>query len=233
MVISLGREGLMTYVRRQLDYFFPDGDKAPSEEQLRSGFDLALERLEFCFSRINPRLPFQVDGGAVMNHLHSDSYCMFLYWFANSMFQLYGESPFCSKLMLLNRALHSIFISYKCEMPSLFLMSHAVGSVIGNAKFEDGLVIFQNVTVNTSDKPINGSKPVLGRYCFLGSGAKIIGSPRIGDFVTVGVNACINNFDVPDRSIVYIDRGTGKPVIKPMANEQALRYAASYFVAGE
>ena len=45
------------------------------------------------------------------------------------------------------------------------------------------------------------SVPVIGDYCYIGSGAKIIGKVKIGDYVNIGANAVVTK-DVPDRVTV-------------------------------
>ena len=59
--------------------------------------------------------------------------------------------------MNLIRYISGMFVSYKCNLPDIFIFYHAVGSVIGNAEYSDFLVIFQNVTINTGDR-INGNE---------------------------------------------------------------------------
>ena len=72
------------------------------------------------------------------------------------------------------------------------------GAVVG-----DGCVIFQQVTIGSNaltDSKRNGS-PKIGKNCYIGAGAKIIGDIEIGDNVRVGANAVVVK-DVPDNATV-------------------------------
>lgn len=166
--------------------------------------DLALERLEFCFKHIV--VPgYNKNNMPYFYHLHSDQYCTFLYYLANSLWKLSGNKPLCDKLILLNRSLHGIWISYKGELPAVFLLSHPLGSVLGNASYSDFLVVAQNVTVNTASDAAGNKKPVLGKGLYLSVGAKIIGDQPIGDRVTIGVDTCVYKREIPADHIVYRD----------------------------
>lgn len=91
------------------------------------------------------------NGEACFSHLHSDQYSQFLYFLSNSLWNLSGNTILCSKIINLNKYLNGMFYSYKCRLPEIFLFAHPVGSIIGNASYSDGLVVFQNVTINTGD----------------------------------------------------------------------------------
>ena len=75
------------------------------------------------------------------------------------------------------------------------------------AKIGKGCVIFQQVTIGSNSIKTSGSygAPVIGDYCYIGSGAKIIGGIRIGNNVRIGAN-CIVCTDVPDNSTVVLEK---------------------------
>lgn len=75
---------------------------------------------------------------------------------SNSLWNLSGNTILCSKIINLNKYLNGMFYSYKCKLPEIFLFAHPVGSIIGNASYSDGLVVFQNVTINTGDDARGG-----------------------------------------------------------------------------
>ena len=114
----------------------------------RGAFNLALERLEYCFSHISTK-GYQENGQARFYHLHMDQYSAFLYYYSNSIWKLEGNTAFADKLILLNRALSGMWFSYKNNLPDIFLFMHPVGTVLGNANYSDYLVVLQDVTVNT------------------------------------------------------------------------------------
>lgn len=86
-------------------------------------------------------------------------------------------------------------------MPNIFILAHPVGSVIGNAKYSDGLYISQNVTINTHTDEGGKLDLTIGKGCFMGVGAKIIGNKPIGDRVSIGVDTLIYNRKIEDDSV--------------------------------
>ena len=204
MELSLPKDELKKYLARQLDNYFPDNVHMEGAD-IDSAFELALERVEHCFKEIT--FPAYSDGKQTFfSHLHADQYAEFLYFFMNSLWNTSQNKVICDKVLYLNRMLHSFFISYKCHMPDHFFLGHPVGTIIGNAVYNDYLVIFQNVTVNTDADADGNPAPVLGKGLFLASGAQIIGNKPVGDRVSVGVDAVVFNREIPDDSVVIKDQ---------------------------
>ena len=177
MEISICKEDLQYYVAKQLEYKFPDRKSHLDFKDIinKRAFEEALERIEYCHKHIKVRgYAIEKDGVkyTFFNHLNSDQYSQFLYFFSNSLWKKGGDPDICSKLILLNRDLSGCWFSYKAKLPDIFLLCHPVGSVLGNRNvaYSDYLVVLQNVTINGNDVPLK-----LGKYLFLGAGAKIIG----------------------------------------------------------
>lgn len=210
--VDIGEEALYSYLSNQLSTFLPDGIAFENEDTKRA-FSQALERAEKCFSHV--ALPgFSDDqGNAYLSHLHTDQYAMFLYFFMNSLWKQSNNTVICSKVMTLNRMLHGFFLSFKCALPEIFCLQHPLGTVLGNACYNDYLVVLQNVTVNTGVSSDGSLCPVLGKGLFLGAGSKIIGTEPIGDRCSLGVNAVVYNQRVEDDSIV-ISREGGIDIVK-------------------
>lgn len=212
MKTSLSHAELKEYIHRQLLQFFPDkGYALPDLPVANEALSLALERSEFCFSQIrNPSY-------SQFYHLHADQYASFLYFLANSIYQLTPSEErakqICDKLLQLNRILHQVFISYKCAMPKVFYLGHPIGTVIGNAVYGENLCVFQNVTINTSTVS-TPEPPRIGNAVFLSAGTQIIGNPIIGDMVVIGAGTIINNRDIPCGNIVYNDRNSKELTIR-------------------
>lgn len=82
---------------------------------------------------------------------------------------------------------------------------HGIKSIFvsGGARIGSGCVIFQQVTIGSNLLPDSKGlgAPVIGRNCYIGAGAKIVGKVRIGDNVRIGANAVVFR-DVPDNSVV-------------------------------
>lgn len=179
----------------------------------------ALDRCENCFKHI--LLPgYHLENQEVLfSHLHMDQYATFLYFLGNTVWNEYQEKVLCDKLLNLNRILNGFFLSYKCPMPKIFCLAHPVGSVIGNANYSDGLVINQNVTINTWINEEGKLGLEIGRGCYFGAGAKVIGGEPIGDRVSVGVDALVYHQKVEADSVCLRDRN-GKINIRSRINKK-------------
>lgn len=224
MNISISTNELKEYTRNQMRYFFPDQYDFKGKD-VDIAFELALERTEECFKVISHPGYHNEKGEITFSHLHGDQYASFIYFLSNSLWKTSQNKPLCDKLLQLNRLLFTIFISYKNNLCDHFLLGHAYGTILGNAKYDDYLVVSQGVTVNSSTDNMGNWAPVIGKGVFLGAHAKIIGNKNIGDRVSIGVNAMVYNQEVPNDFVVMnID---GKNVIKQRGKE--ICFAQKYF----
>jgi serine O-acetyltransferase len=199
LITSLSKYELKHYISKQLDNLFPDKYKFVGSD-VDSAIDIALQRSETCFKYVN--LPhYNRDGEIWFDHLHSDQYSTFIYFLSNSLWEISQNKPLCDKCILLNKTLNSFFISYKCKMPKIFLLIHPIGTIIGNAEYQDFLVILQNVTINTETPP-----PHLGKGVFMAAGSSVIGSSQIGDFSSLGIGTTVYKTNIPENSIAYTDK---------------------------
>jgi serine O-acetyltransferase len=81
-----------------------------------------------------------------------------------------------------------------------FRIDHFGGIVIsGDAVFGDDCIVRNGVTVGLKNTGHRGA-PVIGNRVDIGAGAKLLGSIRIGDDVSIGANAVVL-IDVPSNSI--------------------------------
>ena len=225
MQLSLPRSELKRYIKNQLSVFFPDNYVMEGKD-VDAAFELGLERLENCFKYISFPAYCNDDGQTYFSHLHADQYAQFLYYFSNSLWKASQNKPICDKLIYLNRILNNFFFSYKGNLPDVFFLGHPVGTILGNAVYSDFLVVFQNVTVNTSVDEKGGSAPVLGKGLFLGAGAKIIGNRQIGDRVSISVDTVVYNQNVPSDKVV-ITKNSGETIIKDRTKTTCM--AQNYF----
>lgn len=218
MNLSLPKNDLKQYLGKQLEHFFPDNIYFKGSDVDRA-FDRALEKLEYCCSCVNFR-HFCIDGQVNFKHNYSDQYSMFLYFVSKTLWETSQNKPICDKIVLLNRALHSILVPYTVNLPDIFLFVHPIGTILGNAEYSNYLVILQEVTVNTDEKLR------IGEGVFLAAGSKIIGSSTIGDRSSVGVNTVVYNRNVPNDSIIYTS-SSGEIMMKPRKKECK---AQDYFI---
>jgi len=225
MELTLKKEELKRYLGNQVNTFFPDGVRFMGND-IDIAFDIALERLENCFKEITFSSYSNEFGQTYFSHLHADQYATFLYYFSNTLWNQSQNKPVCDKIMYLNRTLNNFFFSYKCKLPDHFFLGHPVGTIIGNAVYNDYLVIFQNVTINTDKDEDENPAPVLGKGLFLGAGAKIIGNKPIGDRVSIGVDTLVYNRAIDSDKVVITDCN-GYVVIKDRKKEKC--FAQNYF----
>ena len=225
MELSLSSNGLKQYLTRQLETFFPDGIGV-SGKDVDKAFSLALERLEFCFREITFPSYSNENGQTFFSHMHADQYAQFLYYFSNTLWNQSQNRSVCDKVMYLNRILNNFFFSYKGKLPDVFFLAHPIGTVLGNAVYSDYLVVFQNVTVNTSSDSEGNPAPVLGKGLFLGAGSKIIGNMPIGDRVSIGVDTVVYNMAIPNDKVVITDYN-GSVVVNDRKKELCM--AQNYF----
>lgn len=206
MILSLDKARLVDYVRRQLDVFFPDGE---SSQAIEGHIDEALDRVEKCFSSIYIRY-FWADSQTVLfNHLNSDQYSMFLYVLSNTVFRNQGPTRLCEKAFCLNKMMHGIDVYYEVELPEIFCFHHAVGTVLGRARYSDYLLVYHNCTIGAARELGAGKNeyPILGKYLAAYKGAAILGKSRIADNCKIAAHSLILDQDlVANRIYIGVPR---------------------------
>ena len=206
ITMSLDPGQLADYVARQLNAFFPDA--VLTRDDLMIAMPRALERLEHCFSHIANKYFF--DGTqAVFSHLHGDQYAMWLYLLGNELHLQGAPADLCSKTFLLNKALHGCDIFHEVELPSIFLLVHPLGTVLGRATYDDYFVSYQRVGVGSN----HDIYPRFGKHVTLRPGASVLGDCSVGDHCQIATNALLL-----DRDLKAGSRYIGEPkswVVRP------------------
>lgn len=207
MILSLNTNELFHYVCSQLNTFLPD--LKPIDTHLKSCLNDTLDRVTMCFNKII--IPYyKKDGQTIFNHLHTDQYSMFLYLLSNEVWNRYQDFNVASKVMYLNKILHSINCMYEVKLPEYFCFYHTVGTVIGkSAEFSNYVLICHGVTIGEQ----GGKGPYLGERVSLLPKSSVVGNSMIGSNSSIGIGTTIYNKDVPENSIAYIDTN-GKVTIK-------------------
>ena len=83
-----------------------------------------------------------------------------------------------------------------------FYIGHFGGIVVSQkAVIGRNCNISQGVTIGRANRGRNKGYPVLGDNIYIGPGAVIAGSVRIGNDVAIGAN-CVVTMDIPDHSVV-------------------------------
>jgi serine O-acetyltransferase len=101
-----------------------------------------------------------------------------------------------------SRALTGIEIHPGACIGRRFFIDHGMGVVIGEtSEIGDDVLMYQGVTLGGTGKEAGKRHPTIGNGVVIGTGAKILGNIRIGDFVKVGAGSVVVR-PVPDHSTV-------------------------------
>ncbi len=102
----------------------------------------------------------------------------------------------------LSRSLTGIEIHPGAKIGRRFFIDHGMGVVIGEtAEIGDDVLLYQGVTLGGTGKEKGKRHPTLGNHVVVGTGAKVLGSIRIGDHVKIGAGSVVVH-PVPDHSTV-------------------------------
>lgn len=194
---SLNNDELAGYITRQLNQFFPDNDVI-SQKEIERYINGVEEIAKKCFEGI-PKKYFNENGTIHFNHLQSDQYAMYLYMLGRYIYETSGEIAIPTKLYYLNKALHSVDIYFRTELPTVFLFVHPLGSILGRAKFADYFVMYQNCTVGCLNE---GIFPEFKGKVILYANSSVLGNSKIGDNVCIAAGTSVINTDIPSNSIV-------------------------------
>ena len=192
---SLRPRELAALAAAQANNLFPDA-RPVAADTLMPAVDRSLERLEHCFSKVNNKYFF--DGAqAVFTHLHGDQYCIWLYILSNQLFRDGADVEICSKLFLLNKALHGCDMFYEVELPSIFLVVHPLGTVLGRANYSDYFVAYQRCGVGSN----HDLYPSFGEHVTLRPGSSVLGRSTIGNYCQIATESLVLDRDLPDHSL--------------------------------
>ena len=194
---SLSTGALATLVANQVNSLFPDGLDVNTTALVPS-VSQALVRLEYCFTRVANKYFF--DGKqAVFDHLHGDQYAMWLYLLSNQLYRDGAPPSLCKKVFLLNKALHGCDLFYEVELPTVFLLVHPLGTVLGRGQYADYLLVYQRCGVGSNHEIY----PTLGPYTTLRPGSAVLGQCTLGRNNTLAAESLLLDRDLPNDS-VYI-----------------------------
>lgn len=102
----------------------------------------------------------------------------------------------------MNRFFTGIEIHPGARIGKRLFIDHGMGVVIGETcEIGDDVVIYQGVTLGGSGKEKGKRHPSIGNNVVIGSGAKILGSFKVGDQCNIGANSVVLR-EVPDGSTV-------------------------------
>ncbi|AIE86627.1 serine acetyltransferase [Fimbriimonas ginsengisoli Gsoil 348] len=156
----------------------------------------AVTRVHDCFRNINKKY-YREGNDILFSHLHSDHWAMFLYLVSNTVYRA-GDENVAAKLFILNKALHGVDAFYGIGLPETFLFVHPVGTVLGNAKYGNYFVTYQNCAIGATES----GYPTFGDGVVFYAKSSCLGGCQIGDEVVFGANSFLIDKDVPSNSVV-------------------------------
>lgn len=197
MIQSLDNNTLTEYISKQVNNLLPDSEI--QSNILYSFIKKAIERTEYCFSKINAKYFF--DGKNVFfNHLNTDQYAIFLYYLANTIWVEEKDSTLSSKIYYLNKALHGLDAFYEVTLPDIFILTHPVGTVLGRGEYSDYFVAYQRVTIGGNT---DLEYPVLGKGVAMYGGSAVIGNCKIGNGCSISFGTMVMERNIPPDMVVF------------------------------
>jgi serine O-acetyltransferase len=101
-----------------------------------------------------------------------------------------------------SRFITGIEIHPGAQIGQRLFIDHGMGVVIGETcEIGDDVVLYQGVTLGGTGKEKGKRHPTIGNHVVIGSGAKVLGSFKIGDGSFVGANSVVLR-EVPKNSTV-------------------------------
>lgn len=111
-----------------------------------------------------------------------------------------------------NRHLTGIEIHPGAKIGAGFFIDHGMGVVIGEtAEVGDNVTLYQGVTLGGTGKEKGKRHPTIGNNVVIASGAKVLGSFKVGDNAKIGAGSVVLREVPPDSTVVGIP---GRVVIK-------------------
>ena len=195
MKISLPKNDFLLMTVNQLNFLFKD-KKLVNKKNIKKSFEIALERTEYCFNKINDKY-YSKNKEIFFNHLHTDQYSIFLYFLSNTCFKENSDKSLSDKIYYLNKVLHSIDIFYEVILPDIFLLVHPIGTVLGRAKYSNFFVAYQKCTVGVS----NNQHPAFGKFVTLRPGSFVLGKSIIGDNSEISAGSILIDKSIKKNSL--------------------------------
>jgi serine O-acetyltransferase len=119
------------------------------------------------------------------------------HWLFNRRF--FAIARICSQV---NRFMTGIEIHPGAKIGNRLFIDHGMGVVIGETcEIGDDVVLYQGVTLGGTGKEKGKRHPTIGNHVIISSGAKVLGSFKVGDHARIGANAVVLE-EVPANSTV-------------------------------
>ena len=140
-------------------------------------------KLKFLFSIVNPR------------------FIPMLLARTSNLFYRYKIGVVSKIISLTNNILFGCDIGRGAKIDGGLYMPHPCGVVIGEyVTIGKNFIIHQGVTLGARGEEHELANPTIGNEVEIGTGAKILGNLKIGNYARVGAN-CVLLIDVPEKGV--------------------------------
>jgi serine O-acetyltransferase len=134
--------------------------------------------------------------------LHAVWYHRIAHWFFK-----HGLLTIARILSQTSRFFTGIEIHPGAVIGNRLFIDHGMGVVIGETcEIGDDVILYQGVTLGGTGKEKGKRHPTIGNNVVISSGAKILGSFRVGDHSRIGANAVVLE-EVPENTTVVGPKG--------------------------
>ena len=196
MKTSIKSLDLLKFYLSQLNNYFADENEIKASKKIIKQFDFALQRVEFCFSKINNKY-YSINNTARFNHLNSDHNAVLLYYWSNTLYNNDYDIKICDKIFYLNKTLHGLDAYYKVKLPDILLLVHPLGTVLGRGEYSNYFIAYQRCGIGSN----KGNSPSLGEHVTLRPGASVLGNSKIGDYCEIGSDSLLLDKELEDNSL--------------------------------
>lgn len=214
MKTSIKSLELLKFYLYQLNNNFVDGNEIKASNEIIKQFDFALQRVEFCFSKINNKYYFSNDN-VIFNHLNSDHSAVLLYYWSNTLYNNNYDRKICDKIFYLNKILHGLDAYYEVKLPDIFLLVHPLGTVLGRGEYSNYFVAYQRCGIGSN----KNKSPSLGEHVTLRPGASVLGNSIIGDYCEIAADSLLLDRKLEKKSL-YIGNPKSNFITKSKRKNQ-------------
>ncbi|MBO8172727.1 MAG: serine O-acetyltransferase [Bacillaceae bacterium] len=162
-------------------------------------FDQLKQDIQVVFNR-DPAARNVLEVVLTYSGLHAIWFYRIAHWFWNK--KLYTLARIISQFA---RFLTGIEIHPGAKIGKGLFIDHGMGVVIGETcEIGDNVTIYQNVTLGGTGKEKGKRHPTIGNNVLIATGAKVLGSMKIGDNSKIGAGSVVLQEVPPNSTVVGI-----------------------------
>jgi serine O-acetyltransferase len=197
-------------IEHQIKNLFPTENEVIISTKIA---DLAFEKTVACIQTLKQ---WKSNG---FDYLVSWQYSTYLYFLSRQIFLEEENIEYATRVYLVNKALNSVELFYRIEMPKYFFLSHTPGLVFAQANYGEYSVFHQSCTVGRSGE----DRPILEEGVILYPNSSVIGRCHVRENTVLAPGVQLVNQDTPGNCYVFTGE-KGRPIFKEIDEYFADRY---------